>query len=199
MAALVALLLLSGYGLHRMISRSGESYARRGGFSASKIGSMGREDVERLLDRIESAPEPESVFGAMCYEPVAIPSVVEYVCPLCGTKTVYAGYGESGLVLSLPEMRMLFDTLASLTRLEMALDETSLCSACRADSIEEPGFVLRVTWDDGSEHSSRVTADDLRMLVGLFSGDVSYRTSNDGSEPLRPSAGRLREILGLVD
>lgn len=195
---LAAVLLLSGYGVSRKASRAFEAGSRRGRLSASKIGTMSRADVEKLLDRIECVPEPESVIGAMCYEPVALPSVVEYLCPLCGTKTVYSDYTESGLVLSIQETRMLFDTLSSLTRLEMVLDETSFCSECR-DSETEPGFVLRVTWEDGSEHAARVTPDDLRMLLGLFSGGTSYRTSNEGSVPLKPFSGRLRDILGLED
>lgn len=198
-AVIVAVLILTGYGMSRAVSKALGGASSRCRFSAVKIGNMGRAEVEKLLDRIEIVPEPEAVVGAMCYEPVALPPVVEYVCPVCGTKTDYNDYGESWRVLSVTEARMLFDTLTSLTRLQISLDETVFCSECRADSSAEPDLVLHVTWDDGSEHSSPVTTEDLRMLIGLFSGDVSYRTSNDGSAPLGPSAVRLREILGLIE
>ncbi len=191
LVALVSTACLAGASVARKAGREGR-------ITAGKAGSMDRDAIYRMLSRVEKMEEPELVMGAMCYEPVAMPAVAEYLCPVCGEKTVYdtsddAFYTITGLF----ETRALFAVLDSVSTLDMALDESSLCSACRSDSTTEPALVLRVTWDDGRTHSSPVTAEDLRMLTGFMSGRLDYVSVNDGTFPLRQNLDRIREILGM--
>lgn len=166
--------------------------------TARKVGSMSRDEMYRILARVEKLEEPELVMGAMCYEPVAMPYILEYVCPSCGEKTDY-GYDSDTFysIQCISESRSIMMELDSLSELEMTLDESSFCSFCRSDTAQEPSLILRTTWDDGSTHSAAVTVEDLRMLSGLLSGRLDYSTTNDGTLPLKPQIERLRELLGI--
>lgn len=177
---------------------SARKAGREGRITAGKAGSMDRDEIYRMLARVEKMDEPELVMGAMCYEPVAMPAVAEYVCPVCGGKTVYGTSDDAFYTISgLFETRALFTQLDSVSTLDMLLDESSLCSACRSGSTADPALVLSVTWDDGRTHSSPVTAEDLRMLLGFMSGRLDYESLNDGTYPLKQNLDRIREILGL--
>ncbi len=181
---------------------AGVSVARKscgeGRITAGKAGSMNRDEIFRMLSRVEKMEEPAPVMGAMCYEPVAMPFVAEYVCPVCGEKTVYSRSDDSYYsITGLYETRALFATLDSVSTLEMTLDETSLCSACSADSDSTHALLLRVTWEDERTCAAPVTAEDLRMLIGFMSGRLDYETVNEGTLPLRQNLDRIREILGM--
>ena len=128
-----------------------------------------------------------------------MPSVLEYVCPDCGGKTVY-GYDYSSSFYALQDIasaRQIFAGLDSVSELEMSLDESSFCSECRSDSTGDPALVLRIVWDDGSTHEAPVSLEDLRMLTGFLSGGLEYSTSNDGTVPLKTGLDHLRELLGV--
>lgn len=50
-----------------------------------------REDLRRRLeDLARSEPPTDLSHGAMCYEMTGPPEVAEYLCPVCGQKTMYA-------------------------------------------------------------------------------------------------------------
>ncbi|MCK5132026.1 MAG: hypothetical protein KAR40_07740 [Candidatus Sabulitectum sp.] len=44
--------------------------------------------VNFLLARLESEEPPTQTMGVMCYEAMILPSVAEYICPVCGDKTL---------------------------------------------------------------------------------------------------------------
>ncbi|NLP04483.1 hypothetical protein GX411_00835 [Candidatus Fermentibacteria bacterium] len=163
----------------------------------NRIKDMSWHEVERLLDRVAKEPAPESVMGAMCYAAMAVPDVSEYVCPVCGEKTLYAS-DETFLVLrEIPEARAQFALLQQVSELEMRLDETAFCSYCRSEGAA-PRLVLEISYSDGPKVSSEITAQDLRYLVGLFGNGLTYSTWNDGLEPLKPHLERIMEILGFT-
>jgi hypothetical protein len=179
-----------------MRARVGLRGAPQGRFSADRLKSMSREEVRRLLERVQKSDEPESTFGAMCYEAVALPDVAEYVCPVCGEKTVYASGGASTILYELPAARRLFDELIASTELDMFLDESQFCSSCSGGDTA-PSLVLRLTYDDGTSVSTEVGEMDIRLLSGLLTGSLTYSTFNEGTEPLKPSIERLGELVGI--
>jgi len=188
---------LSGFGLARLKARTAVSRQAGGPVTSARIGSLSQQEVEKLLARIEKTEEPDYVMGAMCYEPVAQPDVAEYVCPACGEKTIYSDGLTWTVQYDIPEARMLFQQLIQATRLRMELDESSFCRFCTPDLGGLPGLLLTIEWEDGTRTTSAVTNEDLRMLIGLFEGELSYTTANDASIPLGQSIERLRELLGL--
>jgi hypothetical protein len=162
----------------------------------SDIGSVSWEEVEILLDRLETKEPPEPVFGAMCYEAVAAPMVAEYLCPVCGEKTLYGEYNTWFIEFELQGCRRIFDEITGATELTIELDETRFCQACTPDEGDEPTLYLTLTLEDGTIISNRISELDLRMLEGFLKGRLFYYTSNDGEQPLKPHIDRIRELLG---
>jgi hypothetical protein len=192
---LIVLIALSAFA--GLKARPGLRRAACGRYSVDRLKSMSREEVRSLLDRVLKSEEPEPTFGAMCYEAVALPSTADYVCPVCGERTVYSADEAAMILYELPATRRLFEELVSATELDLTLDEAGFCSACSGTDAS-PVLVLRVAYDDGTVVSSEVGEMDLRLLTGLLSGQLTYSTFNEGTEPLRPSLQRLCEILGVL-
>lgn len=189
LAVLLAALAL-GAGLAGASGLSG----RGGTVRAWRIKTATRRHVERMLMRIAREEAPPVVMGAMCYD-MALPiPVTEYLCPVCGRKTVYSADPEPALA-TLAEVRTLFSALEGATDLDIRLDETSFCSSCRTGG-DEPVPRVVVTYPDTAV-SSPVTPDDLRLLAGFLSGDLSWSTMQDDRMPLRPHLDRIGEILGV--
>jgi hypothetical protein len=190
---LVILLSLLAIGTGAAAARS----ARDRGGPSWRIKTMAKREITRLLERIAREEEPEFVMGAMCYAAIAIPSSAEYVCPVCGQKTLYADGDTWNIMWGITEARTLLDAVRESSGLDAALDETSYCSACRADSAVEPSLELVITWEDGSVHRSPVTVEDIRYMAGVVSGQLYYLTSNDSQSPLKPHLERLEQLFGV--
>lgn len=196
LVALALVLAASAFGASRLLSRSSSPAGPAGRLLSTRLKSMSVEDVEKLLARVERSPEPDPTMGAMCYDMAGPPDVAEYVCPVCGEKTVYSDEHTWFLGFELPTVRLLIEEAASASGLEMTLDESQFCSFC-SPGEDDPGLVLSIEYADGGKAVSEIGELDARLLSGLLSGELSYVTGNDGTEPLRPETGRLREILGL--
>lgn len=164
--------------------------------SISRIKSMSRGEMTRMLERISRADEPEFVMGAMCYGVMAMPDVAEYVCPVCGGKTVYGPDQATNVLWGISTARTLVESISSHSDLEILFDESSFCDFCGPEE-SPPELVITVTYDDGTSHSSAVSVEELRMLAGVVSGDLTYSTSNDSQSPLKPNLDRLCSILGI--
>ena len=167
------------------------------GVEQSDMETLSAEQVDVLLSRLEREEPPEPVMGAMCYSVAMPPEVAEYICPLCGEKTIYTNNVTEFISWALEDCRRLFDEVAGQTDMNLFLDESRYCSHCTPDTTEDPGLFLTVTRDDGSVISTRINKHDLLILNGFLKGTLYYETFTDGREPLKPFAGRLREILGL--
>ena len=165
--------------------------------TASSIRSISQSEIEMMLKRIETTKEPVAKMGAMCYSMAAPPDRAEYVCPVCGEKTLYTSAQAEFVAWYLPACRREFATIKKSTKLLLSLDESSYCKHCKPDAKKNE-LKLSVTYDDGKVYTiSPVTEYDLRILMDFFKGKLSYETFNAGSRPLKESIHRLRELLGL--
>ncbi|MFA6619449.1 MAG: hypothetical protein WCT23_10335 [Candidatus Neomarinimicrobiota bacterium] len=164
---------------------------------SAAIKPLSMEQVNFLLARLEKEEPPEPVFGAMCYEMMAAPVVAEYICPVCGEKTLYEDYRATFIEWELQGARRLAESIDAGTEFNVTLDETLFCDYCSEDSQDEPSLLLRVTSEDGTEISSRVSLTDLRKLDSFLQGRLYWLTDNDSQEPLQDDGDRIREILGL--
>jgi predicted RNA-binding Zn-ribbon protein involved in translation (DUF1610 family) len=164
----LALLAAAAFGARRASRKGGDGSPMIGSAGSRGILQAGEKELAAMLARVEATEEPEPVVGAMCYEPVAMPQVAEYVCPVCGEKTVYEGSEARLVEFELPEARRIMGEMAAVTDLEMELDESRFCQACDEEGVETPEMVLRVQWDDGREVSNVVSVTDLRMLRGFL-------------------------------
>ena len=185
------------------LGRTGGAGLHKGGSGTGAIlgvsfQSLSLSEIDLLLDRLESMEPPERVMGAMCYAPMAYPEVAEYICPICGEKTLYSGNQCSMIEWELPGMRRTAVSIDSLTDFSVSLDESQFCHFCSETEAEVPATFLRVWTSDSTEVVNRVSSMDLRILEGFLHGNLYYLTSNDSQEPLRKHAERIRQLLGLL-
>ncbi|MBN2586322.1 MAG: hypothetical protein JXA64_09320 [Candidatus Fermentibacteraceae bacterium] len=184
------------------LGRTGAGLQKTGSGAGPILGvsfqSLSLAEIDMLLDRLESMEPPERVMGAMCYAPMAYPEVAEYVCPVCGEKTLYSGYLCAMIEWELPGMRRMAGSIDSLTDFVVVLDERQFCHFCSDTEAENPVALLRVSTSDSTEVVNSVSSMDLRILEGFLTGNLYYLTSNDSQEPLKGHAERIRQLLGLA-
>lgn len=123
-----------------------------------------RAALERELQALaQGEPDPiqarESM--AMCYDMAEIDGRAEYVCPICGERTVYAASGDpyrspddrvsdAGWSLVVADLvgarRLVAEAQAAMAGrgVDLLLDERQLCRRCMP-TVMDPALVLRVT------------------------------------------------------
>ena len=163
------------------------------GVSLREMKSMSEKTVDWLLARLKVAEPPEPVMGAMCYD-MAMPMLVdEYVCVVCGEKTVYPD--GSWMLTELPECRSLAEGIDEAVDFDVHLVETSLCSHCEPD-VTSPALALSVTRDDETSISNAVSRFDLVILSSFLEGRLAYTGDFGDETPLLPHVARIAELLG---
>lgn len=161
--------------------------------------SLTMQQVNGLLARLHMMDAPEPVMGAMCYEAMAYPSVAEYICPVCGEKTVYEDYNTSFIEWELQGCRRLVESIDRLTAFPVSLDETMFCSHCTHERDSDPELLLRVESTDSTTTVNQISIHDLRLLDSFLQGRLYYLTENDSQMPLKEYEGRIRELLGVPE
>jgi hypothetical protein len=173
----------------------GQTRLAKSPVSIMKVFSQGRERLRLMLMRLEKEDEPDFCFGAMCYEPMALPERADYLCPVCGTRTVYT-YSEAEFILStLPSMRRIAAELDESGHFRVSLEEL-LCSECFGEDASN-SVNLVVVYAEGDTVRTRAGYHDMMLLRGFVAGDLFYITDNDGQYPLKEHSQRIRELLGL--
>ncbi len=165
--------------------------------NSAVIKPLSMQQINFLLARLEREEPPEPVFGAMCYEMMAAPAVAEYICPVCGEKTLYQDNLTPFIEWELEGARRLAESIDAATEFDVTLDETLFCSYCSEDTVDQPYLMLRVTPEEGEQVVNRVSLTDLRKLSSFLHGRLYWLTDNDSQEPLQDDGDRIRELLGL--
>ncbi|MCK5115600.1 MAG: hypothetical protein KAR44_03310 [Candidatus Aegiribacteria sp.] len=163
----------------------------------NSVVSLSMNQIHILLARLENEEPPESVRGAMCYAPMGVSNISEYICPVCEEKTVYTGNLTSIIQWEIDAARRLVESIDSHTDFNVELDETLYCDYCSSGEEETPSLILRVCIESGTENTSSVSITDLRMLDSFLQGRLFWVTSNDGQEPLKDHVERMAELLGI--
>ncbi|MCK5115599.1 MAG: hypothetical protein KAR44_03305 [Candidatus Aegiribacteria sp.] len=163
----------------------------------NSVVSLSMDQIHILLERLGKEESPESVFGAMCYASIAMPDYTEYICAVCGEKTVYTGNISNFSLWEFDAARRLVESIDAHTDFTIELDETLYCDYCSAEEEESPSLILRVCIESGTESTSSVSITDLRMLDSFLQGRLFWVTSNDGQEPLKDHVERMAELLGI--
>jgi len=150
-----------------------------------------------MLSRIEKTKAPEPKMGACCYTPAVPPPAMQYVCPQCGEKTLYAKEVAWKWNYELDACRRLFKELPR--RETMTLDESSFCRKC-CPRTNAPSLTMQIRYDNGTTNIvPNITDNDLLILKGFFSGKLDRPTSNDGTRALKKELPRLHQLLGIRD
>lgn len=171
-----------------------EKSAGTSAITVNAVKSMSRAEVEAMLQNIERQKAPKAMISAMCYETGMILPRAEYVCPVCGEKTIYPANNEAYNVAAI---RRDFAALKKISDMKMELDESSFCKKCCPEA-ENPSLVLKVTYEDGTTYECRrIYREDIFMLAAFFKGKLAYQDTYSERLPLKSSLPRLRELLGF--
>jgi hypothetical protein len=159
--------------------------------------SMSRADIAARLSALEREKAPVPKMGAMCYKMAVMPARIEYVCPICGEKTLYAEGQDVEVARTVEVTRRSFEKVNRLGKLAMNLDERNLCKKCRPDA-KTRDLVLTIRYSDGSSNTvSAVSDGDFALLEAFLKGQDFMKTFNDGELPLKYDLPRLQKLLGV--
>ncbi len=188
----ILLIILSAAGIAFGVGMgTGNHRCAKGAFQLVK---SRREDIRRLLERVELEEAPEYVSGAMCYGPMAYPERAEYICPVCGERTLYGSPEAWFLQNDIHNMRRMAEGLSETGYFEAFLEET-YCSFCNPGA--QGSVWLVIVYEEGDTVRTVVNLQDLRMVQGLLRGGLVFSGETDNLLPLKDRVDRLRTILGI--
>lgn len=164
------------------------------------------DDLRKKLHKLKDSPPPKKLNpGAMCYEMVGPPSRIEYICPECGSKTLYAETPEKEgevkashtliwqLQSEIPKARRIAGTIKDI---EIKLKESGFCNHC-SPGAEKRSLDLTVTVD-GKEHTTEnISFVDLQLISEFLKGSLVHEGGAAGETPLKQYADRIEQLLGL--
>jgi len=169
--------------------------------------TFSKQDIEEHLEKIKKAPLPEfSMKGAMCYEVADPPDRIDYVCPDCGEKTLYA-IGSTAdpneqflwnITKTLNELENYQHHVKQIDTIDISLVQSQFCKHCNPD-IKEPKLGLIVKYPD-SQQVHRVydiSIEDLMMIKAFTEGKLTYIGELDNEYILISDFNRLEELLGV--
>ncbi len=154
-----------------------------------------KEHIEKMLKALSvSEPQITNSIGAMCYSPVMKASSAEYICPVCGEKTIYS-YEHADFILN--ELPYIKSSIKSITKIDCKLDEIQFCKNC-SPNIENPELCLTVNIDGLTEHiSCNITFSDIILLQEFLNGSQIHKDGYDAETPLKNHLYRIEELLGI--
>ncbi|MBL8025699.1 MAG: hypothetical protein JNL74_04775 [Fibrobacteres bacterium] len=200
-AAAVGGLILFGLSCRPKMSSSGSGKVPSSPSPQTKatIKLMTRQQIIEHLSQLENGAAPEPKMGAMCYDMAYVNDTVVYICPKCGEKTLYPRTNKgSGVADEINFYRRELSLMGNSPEISFDLDELALCSHCTQDTANKE-ISLVVHYKDGFDHHCKLTStSDLTRLRAFMQADLSYETSNDGTEALKPFLPRIKELLGTA-
>lgn len=154
-----------------------------------------KSDIEKKLKELaKSKPKNLETIGAMCYEMAMPPERAEYVCTVCGEKTIYTIENAEFISWYLPSCR---DMVTKLKSVNAVLDESQYCKDCSPD-IETPVLCLITKLEGSSEiKTCGINNDDLKILGEFLDGSKIHSGSFDEQYPLKGFIPRIEEMLGI--
>ena len=119
--AIILLLLTAGWLSFKAQSQGHGVRGKR--VTVQKIGKLSQTRINEMLEKLETTQAPEPRMGAMCYDMAGPPNRVEYVCPVCGEKTLYTEQKAFLIGAELESCRRLNKTLSKLAKDAMSEEE----------------------------------------------------------------------------
>jgi hypothetical protein len=161
--------------------------------TVAEAARLSRAELAARLSRLAASAPPQSLsLGAMCYDVAVSLARVEYVCPVCGEKTLYADWQGNELT----------DARRLLTRIrgvDVRLDESQFCRTC-CPEVEKPELGLLV-YHEGADLPHRVSPVsplDIELIALFLEGKDRYRNRQERETALQKFVPRLRELLGVA-
>ena len=165
---------------------------------------LSKQDIITQLKELAQKPAPKKLsMGAMCYKVAGPPDRVEYVCPVCGEKTLYANnknnMNDNYRVISLidRDLPVCRTTIKKIKGIKIELDETQFCKKC-SPKIKEPQLGMVVYYESDKPYCVwGVSENDILLLSEFFSGSDKHQSDYGQEYPLKDSIERLEQLLGV--
>ncbi len=157
---------------------------------------LSREEITARLAAIAESPTPANLApGAMCYAAGPPRGASDYVCPVCGEKTLYDLEDAARVLWELDNCRRAADIANDY--LPLTLDESRLWRAWSPEA-EEPTLVLRIEYEGREPHVVEgVSALDMKLIQAFVTGADRIDLGMGGEQPLKSYVERLEELLGV--
>ncbi|MGV8120204.1 MAG: hypothetical protein AB2L14_10635 [Candidatus Xenobiia bacterium LiM19] len=164
--------------------------------------NLSREEIAAKLKKLSESPPPKDLkMGAECYKVAMPPDRAEYLCPVCGQRTLYASEkkgrsADAGFIEEdLPECRRLIKEIKGL---DVSLNESEYCRKCSPDA-KNPALILVVKYQGlGTPYRYRnIRSEDLILIREFMEGKDRHRDSYDFETPMKDHLKRLNELLGV--
>jgi len=163
-----------------------------------------KQEIEKLLVDFAEKKLPENYKMSACHgDGFGPPPRIEYVCPICGVKSILKNKVESDIKEQILTARRSAMSIKKLGY-KIALDERSLCVNCRIKMNPRPRFgelYLDFTLN-GKTTRTLLKKHDMQKLQSFFEGKLTwfgdfYEHANWKESLLEPEIPRIRELLGL--
>jgi len=165
--------------------------------------------IYKLLADLEKKPVPQLSSYSICADNFDYSTNrVEYVCRVCDSTTILRPTKDNtdegdayywDFEWTIPGRRKLIEEIQSLG-LDAALDERSLCDACRPKINPPPKFgdFYLVVWFDGKTTRTLLRYfEDFAILKPFLEGKLVWLGWYYDERPLKPEIPRIRQLLGL--
>jgi hypothetical protein len=156
-----------------------------------------REELREKMVKLAVKKVPDNLSqGAMCYKVAGPQSRAEYVCPVCGKKTLYTDDNGWFINGNLSECRRI---AASLVEINCKLDESQFCKHCTPDLETEPQLCITTQYK-GEEKINKVCSidrHDMIILDEFLSGKAVHSSDQDYETPLKDELDRISRLLGI--
>jgi hypothetical protein len=167
-------------------------------------GMFSRKQIDEKLKHLAETPAPTKLsFGAECYKMAFKDySVYEYVCPVCGEKTIYkkgTNSERSVLIENLENnLNSCRNEIEKVHGLNIKLDESQFCKHC-SPNTENPQLCLLVNIG-GQSYTTRVCNienKDIQLIYEFLNDKLVHTGEQDEETPLVNNIDRIKKLLGL--
>ncbi len=161
-----------------------------------------KEDIKRQLEVISDSLMPKKLaMGAMCYKPMSLPTRIEYICPVCKTKTIYnrRTAPHVGFNTGIDKIRKQVKELNDLG-LKCKVDESDFCTTCsngKKFDKKNPKALYWIITIDGRDIRNKMEYLDYILLVAFLKKDLKIKMINGREEPIKKYLPRLHQLLGI--
>lgn len=172
----------------------------------SIVALFSRNQLNQKLKHLSEAPPPKELsYGAMCYSIMLPPPMdsVEYVCPVCGEKTVYkkTNFSDNWYYISNLLKDEIVEYRREVAKIEgvfIKLDESEFCKHC-SPNIKNPELYLEtnILGESDTNKVKGITLFDLQLIHNFLDDKIVYKDSYDSEVPLSLHANRIKKILNL--
>ena len=178
------------------------------GNQSADLNIMSKSEIVKRLHELEKRkpPKVESFEGAMCYSPISPPDRFEYVCPICGERTLYATkngdrIGSGSVDCEIQSCRRKINEIKGA---HVELDEAEFCIRCSPE-VESPklNIVVRFKRVENPHRVRGICEEDLQLLAEFLEGSDKHVLPMEEAnvfgreQPLKNYIDRLKVLLNV--